>query len=515
MKANKRKTRKPVAEVAAPISSVRDIAAQLMTIPELAEAFTQADIELALDDRGWQSSTGAYILGDFDTQTRNMLVSKSRLYWKRDPLSHQAVRLWTDYSFGDVALSYQCDDAGVQSKLNKFMKDRRNRNLLSAAGQKKLSNRLLLDGDVFFAMFTDGTIRAFPSTQMTLITDPDDEDIVLAYRRKTKTDKLFYYDNWASGDAELRASKTVKDPETSKTFKTEKNVVVYHLAFDALDKLGNGLLFNNVSWNKEHRRFMEARVGLTQALSKFAWMVTTKGGQAKLSKIQDQIQSTFAKSGLQGGTEKNPQPAPGATLLHNQGMDWTAAPRNTGATDATQDARGLKLMVCAGTGIMEHYFGDPSTGNLATATAMELPMKKQFEGYQKLWKDTYRDLFSIVLDESPDEEPAEIQIDLPAILVDDLQMLGTFLTSVTTAFPEAKVPAVLKMALVSMGVEDIDTVMKDIEAKREELDQQQADMLAAGVVGPPAPAANKKQVAATQESYDRLTKALTELTAKI
>src|SRR5258708_21449394 len=119
----------------------------------------------------------------------------------------------------------------------------------------------------------------------------------------------------------------------------------------------------------------------------------------------------------------------------------------------------------AGTGIMVHYFGDPSTGNLATATAMELPMLKMFMSYQVFWKDAYRDFFSIVLDEPADAEPAEIIITMPEILEDDLQPLGTFLTALTTVFPEAKVPQILKMCLMSANVPDLDEVMDDIEAK--------------------------------------------------
>jgi hypothetical protein len=56
------------------------------------------------------------------------------------------------------------------------------------------------------------------------------------------------------------------------------------------------------------------------------------------------------------------------------------------------------------------------TGNLATSTSMELPMLKNFGGYQELWKGGYRDLFSMVLGEDIDEEPAEIDIELPPIL---------------------------------------------------------------------------------------------------
>jgi hypothetical protein len=450
----------------------------LMDIPEIAEAFTQADIELALDDRGWLVG-GKKMAGELDPISRTVQVNKSRYYWLRDPLAHQAVRLWSDYGLGDSGVSYHCDDTGTQKKLDKFVKDRRNRKQLSAAGMKRLSNRLLVDGELFFAIFSDGTMRTIDCLQITdIIADPDDDETTLCYKRITANNKTLYYADWAATDAERALAEQQRDPQTKGAIKLEKDVVIYHLPFDAFEKRGTGLFGSCVNWSREHRRFMEARVALTQALAKFAWKGDVKGGQAMLNKIQKQLQSTFVDSGLTAGTERNPQTAPGGTWLQNEGIDLTAMPRTTGASDARSDADGLKLMVSAGTGIMLHYFGDPSTGNLATATAMELPMLKMFQGYQKLWKDAYRDIFAIVLEEDPDEEPAVIKIDLPPILADDLQKLGAFITSASAIFPELKVDSVMKIFLTSLGVDDVEAVMQEIEAKREELAAQQEEQVA-------------------------------------
>ena len=483
----KRKVAKPVDMVDA-VSMKADISEQtfevkkavefLMGIPEISEAFTQADIELALDDRGWLVG-GKKMAGELDPISRTVQINKSRYYWLRDPLAHQAVRLWTTYGFGDSSVSYQCDDMGVQKKLKKFMNDRRNRNILSAAGQWRLSNKLLIDGEIFFCVYDDGTIRTFDPLQITeIVCDPDDEETVLCYKRVCSSDKTLYYADWAIGDNPLLAK--AKDPANGKICKIEQKCVMYHHKFDALEKRGTGLFGACVNWSREHRRFMEARVALTQALAKFAWKGQVKGGQSVLNAIKQNLQSTFSVTGLSGGTEKNPQPAPGATWMQNQGLDLTAMPRATGASDAKVDGDGLKLMVSAGTGIMLHYFGDPGTTNLASATAMELPMLKQFQMYQKLWKDCFRDIFSIVLDEQPDDEQEDIYVDLPPILQDDLQKLGSFISAAATVFPEIKVTPVLKMMLTSLGVEDINSVMEKIADQKEandaksELDAQAA-----------------------------------------
>jgi hypothetical protein len=440
----------------------------------LNEAFTQADIELALDDRGWLVG-GKRMAGELDPLSRQVQVNKSRYYWLRDPLAKQAVRLWTDYSFGAEALSYSCDDKSITKNLDKFMKDRRNRRSMSRAGQRRLSTKLLVDGEIFLAFYDDGTVRIIDPLQITdIITDPDDEDTVLAYKRKTAgangtTGKTLFYKPWELG--EENDAQPI-DPESKKPVNVEENVVMYHIALDALETRGNPLISACSDWSREHRRFMTARVALQQALSRFAYKINVKGGQKVINSIRSKMESTFAQTGLSGGTEHQPPNAPGGSWLQNDGVDIQAMPRTTGGSDAKADADSLKLMVSAGTGIMLHYFGDPSTGNLATATAMELPMLKMFGAYQQFWKDTFRDIFAIVLEEDPDSEPAVITIELPTIIEDDLQKLGQFLTQLATVFPEAKVPQVLEMCLTSMGCQNVADIMKDAKALRVKLDAQ-------------------------------------------
>lgn len=476
---------KPVAEsLMEQRVSITEAAAFLMTIPELSEAYTQADIELALDDRGWLTG-GQKVAGELDPLSRSTQINKTRYYWLRDPLARQACRLWTDYALGAEGLQYNCDEDTTQQKaIDKFMKDRRNRKLLSAAGMKRLSTRLLVDGEIFFAMFEDGTIRTFDPLQITnIVCKADDDETTLVYVRKTtgKDQETLYYKDWAADDKDAAKA---KDPITGELVgtKIEKSVVVYHLPFEPFEKRGTGLLSSCVNWSREHRRFMEARVAITQALSTWAHKVTVKGGQSKLNKVRDALQSTFAVTGTQNGTERVPQNAPASAFIQNDGIDMVPTPRATGASDSKSDADQLKLMVCAGTGLGIHYFGDNATGNLATSTAMELPMLKAFMGYQKLWIDAFRDLFTILLQIGPDEDPLEIDLSMPEILATDLGKLGTFLTSATNMFPELKVPAIIRMILVSANVPDVDDVMEDIEDKREEIDQQTADNASKGIM---------------------------------
>lgn len=458
--------------------SLSDMADLLLTLPELSEAYTRADIELALDDRGWLVPN-AKAISEFDGQTRSTFVGKSRLYWARDPLAKQAVRLWTDYALG-TGITYTATNG--QDVLDKFMQDRRNRRLMSSDGQRKSSKKLLIDGEVFFAVFTmpDGSkvIRWIDPLQVTdIITDPEDSEHILAYRRVlpqagAAQPKVLFYGDWTCDEADLALAEQQKFNNTAVVL--EKDVVVYHLPFDSIHQRGNGLLFSVVDWTREHRRFMEARVAITQALSKYAHKLNVKGGAAAVNAIKNKMQSTYANNAA-NTVERNPETAPGGTWIQNDGLDLQAIPKATGAGDSEKDGNQLKLMVCAGTGIHLHYFGDPSTGNLATATAMELPMLKMFDSYQELWKDAWRDIFSIVIGFDPDAppDPNAITIELPPILADDLAALGTALTSIAGLWPEiAESDEIFTGVLTAMRVPNIDDVLKEMRVVRK---QQQAD----------------------------------------
>jgi len=514
----KKKLRKSVA-VKERDYSISELADALYNVvPGLREAYTQADIELTLDDKGWLVG-GQKVASELDPISRTATINKCRFYWLRDPLVHQAVRLWTDYSLGGTAISYQADDDAVQKKLDVWMKDRRNRALLSTSGIKRLSTKLLVDGEIFFALFDDGVVRTFDPLQITdIITDPDDDETILAYKRESKDGRtVYFYQDWAATDEQLTSAEKTDDPTTRKKIKLEQKVKVYHWKFDTMGKRGIGLLVTAINWSREHRRFMEARVAITQALANFAYKLTAKVGQKGLDKIKAKLQSTFVAGGLTGGTEKNPQAAPGSSWIQNEGSDLVPMPRTTGATEARDDSDGLKLMVSAGTGIMLHYFGDPSTGNLATATAMELPMLKQFQGYQQLIKDTFRDLFSIVLDEEPDKEPVPIDIDLPPILDSDLTQVGDYITKIAAVFPEVKIPEVLEMLLIAFEVTNVDEIMKKIDKNKAKLDKAAAELAAKPPAGTPAlpPAPTQLALQGSEEVVEAINKLVKVLEAPI
>jgi hypothetical protein len=192
-------------------------------------------------------------------------------------------------------------------------------------------------------------------------------------------------------------------------------------------------------------------------------------------------------------------------------------------------------MVAAATGIMEHYFGDPSTGNLATSTAMELPMLKQFEGRQQLWWDVLTDLVDYVIEASARapagylaRQGARIQLDeasgreivvlpsvtvekegpdgkvaktsevpsidydvaFPSIVQEDVQVQSAALASIASAgaLPEKEL---VRQAARLLGIQDVDALLEEWEKEKTEKAALAAEIAKNG--GPMASAAKAKQ----------------------
>src|ERR1043166_3209272 len=201
---------KALAEVSQREYSVGDMVDFLANIPEIKEAFTRADIELALDDRGWLVPGRQWTASDLDAQTRTTLVAKARLYWLRDPMMKQAVRLWTAYTVGSGS-SWDSKQPKIKEQLDAFANHRRNKSIMNSEGQRRSSKKLLVDGENFFAVFDpEGgksdprTIRRIDCLQITdIICDPDDEEHVLGYGRLTAQDKRLYYADYRCDDDDL------------------------------------------------------------------------------------------------------------------------------------------------------------------------------------------------------------------------------------------------------------------------------------------------------------------------
>ncbi len=421
------------------------------------EATQSVEDMLRLEDQGWQSLTGQ--TGEVITGSARVANLKlSRLYAIKDPLGKQSVRLWTDYTFG-MGLTWQSENEQTQKVLEAFWDNPENKSVLSARGQRKSSDKLLIDGDVFFALFLgskdEARIRFIDPLEITeIITDPDDIDKVFYYRRdwadlqgETHTD---YYRDYTN----IKDEK-VKDSADANIQKTQE-ALIYYLNYNTTTQRGNPLLLPALDWIKQYRRFLASRIAVMLALARFAWKNKIAGSQA----IVDTIKATTHGKEI----------AAGSILLENMGSDTTPIKADSGAKGAYQDAKMIKYQVCAAVGIPEQYFGDISTGNLATAKTVELPMMKMFQSYQAIWLGAYKDINEIVLAHAGiNKENWYVDMDFPKIAPADVAQAAEAIVGILGALPELGVSDDVKqIALMTLGVNDPADVLAQLTVDTKE-----------------------------------------------
>lgn len=434
---------------------------------------------LMADDHGWSIYGDNALDGDIQQSIRNLNVRRARICWHRDPLAKQAVRLWTDYTLGSSGAKFKAEDKKADAILQKVWNSRQNQVIFGFQGQRKSSVRLLVDGEVFFVLFGSGEetiIRRIPDPlQVTrILFDPEDGERPLFYRRdyavagKVTTT---YYRALAVSPEEDDIPDVIDDGRVINGL-VDGDVCLLHMAFDPFANRGNGLLSTVVDWSNEHWEFMSSRVSIVKALADFAWKIKGKGGAAQMEALRRSAELRTPYN-ADSTTRKS-----GSTWIENQSVELSAMPRDTGAASAKGDGDLLKLMVCAGTGIMQHYFGDPSTGNLAIGSAMELPMLKQFEAYQQLWAGTYKEMFRHIVGNTDDT--LSVDIDFPPIVTRDSNAFADSVAKFEGVIPGlVESRSVLMQVLMSLGVnnveEEVENILKRSEEKKAAATKQAED----------------------------------------
>ena len=418
------------------------------------EATASVEADLALEDAGWISLSAQ--TGDVITEQERITNLKlSRLYAVKDPLGKQSIRLWTDYTFGS-GMSWSVDEKEDKTKkvMEEFWDSKENRKVLGAAGQRRSSDKLLIDGSVPFAIFLGAggkaIIRRIDPLEITeIITDQDDKENILFYKRA-------WTDSAGTGHTAIyRSSDNIKnvagkDNQSNSVTSTE-TAVIYRITYND----NNPLLLPALTWMKYYTRFLSSRIAVMLALAKFAWRTKVAGGQVAVDAIKAKTEGKEVNAGSQ--------------LLENMGSDTTPIKTDTGAGGAYQDGRMIKLQIAAAVGIPEQYYGDISIGNLATAKTVELPMMKMFTSYQKVWEDAYKDINEIILEHNkvpPDKW--YVDMDFPPIAPEDVLQAATSIVQILGVFPEfASSPDVQQIAMMTLGINDPAEALEQIakEAK--------------------------------------------------
>jgi len=363
-----------------------------------------AELELALEDVGWMRLGGSD--KEFSRSALNDINNLARMYWLKNPLVKRAVLTQTQYVMGQ-GLNVQARHTTINDIVQEFWADPKNQvELTSHQALMIKETELQCFANIFFVFFIQGTsgrvrVRTIPMAEIdNIICNPEDAKEPWFYKR-IWTQQSFsiesgtysaeqhtaYYPDWCHRPKEK--------PLSIGGSQVQWDTPVHHIKVNALSdmKFGVSEVYATFDWARAYKEFLENWATIVKAYARFAWKAAVKGGSRGVAAVKDKLQSTIAT-----GIETNPAPVTGSVWVEGESVSLEPI-KTSGATTSAEDGRQLRLMVCSATGIFEHYLtGDPSTGNLATAKAMELPMLLMFKDRQQLWADVIQNILQFVVD---------------------------------------------------------------------------------------------------------------------
>lgn len=439
---------------------------------------------------------------------RTRAVDESRRLWRRDVLTSWIIQTWTNFGFGeniqitpeDPAAQDDLNDAGELVKegiWTEYWEADRNQPVLADDVLHKLSDQVLIDGELFFVYYIstiDGkvTVRVFETKQITeIVTEDNDSAVPLFYKRlwvdKNAGSKELYYPDamaYISEDIDKHQDVLPKGSKRADQEKEKTLVLVQHVAHNRkYDLRGWPLMTAGAAWSRAHKRFREDRASVASLVAMTVNKLKVKGGSRAVDAMKARMAEVPPVSGVLDGTKDWIPNAPG-TFVQNQSADLERMPLQTSAGDAKQDGEALLLMAGLGGGLFPHWLGAGDAYRLATATAMETPLLREFDRYQRFWASHFRRMVRIILWADQTYGLAEVegekkyktftaQVSTDRLVETDVPQLATSIGIMvqqalipTAAVMPAEVTkhvlqAIWRQLLQAMGVEDAVNITSD------------------------------------------------------
>lgn len=450
-----------------------------------------ADLELALEDRGWMALT-TQAAQEFTREGRRRASGLCRILAIQNPLIKRGIAVRTGYVWGD-GVQITADDDDVNAVVQAFLDD--NAASYSGSQAREESEKTLgTDGDVFRALPTSPVtgrvqVRTIdPEEVEDIISNPDDRDEPWFYLRQYTTQAVEAgYTGLTRTRRETRrvlypalGFRPRQRPKSIDGIPVQWDTPVQHLAVNRIDgwSFGIGDAYAAISWARAYKEFLEDWSKLTKSLSRYAWRVTsaTKGRAARAAGEARRVAQATTPNESQAG----------ATAV-TAGSTLEAVPK-TGATIDSESGRPLAGMVAAALGIpVTMLLSDPGqTGARAVAETLDEPMKHEMQLRRSLHEAADRALLDYVIDQAvkaprgplrgtvkideygrevitlAGEATRAIDIDWPTL---DKVAVDVITKAIAAADDSGKVPplTIARLFLMALGVKNIDEVLDEMK----------------------------------------------------
>lgn len=156
-----------------------------------------------------------------------------------------------------------------------------------------------------------------------------------------------------------------------------------------------------------------------------------------------EVQGADAKS-IRELLKELPMPKSNEFWGHNEKMKLNVKTPDLGGQDASAEAKLLFNHILAGAGFPPHWFASPEGLNRSTATAMDLPTKKQLKTRQGYFKWMMKRIFKFCIHQAilhkqlpADKKKVPVKINLPKIEEKEIEIITSALVSLTNSLVSA------------------------------------------------------------------------------
>ncbi|MBC9783538.1 hypothetical protein H1S01_03300 [Heliobacterium chlorum] len=459
----------------------RVMAPELNQMNESITKLTEAVAAMQAEERGWTnvSSISSQAPWELTGDERRRVIEKTRDAYKRNPMAGQIVDIKRHFTIGQ-GISFKAEDPEVQEILKAFWQDESNKWFMR---QAQLSDDIEIDGEFYLRFFTDQftgrvKVRCIPAWQITdVLTDPDDAETPVWYKREWTEQR------WDPQSKQY--NQYIDHTGQNAEYIPAEDVLHMKIGVPLYAKFGHSPLNRVLGYLTAYKDWLEDRAKINKAKAVFAWKKKIKGAARMVQTAAEAVVNGINKV-VNAVLDRPEPPKIGGVIVENEGVEWSVINSDVKAEDASEDGRAIKLMICAGSGIFEHWFGDSKISTRAGADSMEIPMLKMFEWRQKLFEETFLAIFrrviraaveagtlpekttvkrqaggkEIELELSTDH--VHIDIDFPPLVDKDIEKLTNALAKQIEIGVKSK-----QTAALSLGVEDWEQEQAMMQAEYE------------------------------------------------
>lgn len=451
------------------------------------------DLELALEDRGWVRETTLAAL-EFSRFGVQRLITICRIYGIKNPIVKRIAEICELYVFGR-GIEIRSDNDAANEVIQDFLAA--NDAEMGHNGLAQKERDVQTDGAQYFGLATDpnGTVRVImvdPLEIMDVVVDPDDSAHPLYFRRQWNRAEINYANGYQTTQfkqcwypsLEMWIRTQNGQPQQPKMGGVEINWAMPILrdsagASPAKWRWPVPPVYAAIDWARAYKDALEDYATVRRTLARFALMVETKGGPGAIAAYNALFSTTLFDSSGQT-PERNPPPVTGAVHTSGPGTKIDAF-KSAGAQANPEETRRLLLMSCAAAGMPETFFGDASTGSLATAVSLDRPTELKFTAIQRRWVHTLTMILTYVLavsrtspggklkESATANAQAKIIVKFPNVIEHSIKEMIQSIVEIGTLGGRNGIPAgiidrrtIADQLLAEIGIEDRDKLLDEM-----------------------------------------------------